>query len=197
MNRRETVRARRVLVIAASAAVSAAAAAAFARHVGGGAAGRRVPGGVLVGDAALYDTATRVVLGSFFRRIAADVAASAAAGARVLEVGCGPGHLSIRLAGRHGLEVTGLDLDPAIIERAEANARWSEGRPSAVVPRGGRGVASIPRAVVRRRRQHLVDASLGRPDERAGRDRSRSTPPGSSTGLGPPARSRALPSGSP
>jgi len=43
-------------------------------------------------------------------------------GARVLEVGCGPGHLSIRLARQHGLDMTGLDLDPAMIERARANA---------------------------------------------------------------------------
>ena len=51
-----------------------------------------------------------------------DVAAVAPDRARVLEVGCGPGHLSIRLARQHGLEVTGLDLDPAMIERARANA---------------------------------------------------------------------------
>jgi ubiquinone/menaquinone biosynthesis C-methylase UbiE len=62
------------------------------------------------------------VLGSLFRRIAADVAVAAKDGARVLEVGCGPGRLSIRLARQHGLDVTGLDLDPAMIERASANA---------------------------------------------------------------------------
>ena len=44
----------------------------------------------------------------------------------MLEVGCGPGHLSIRLARQHGLNVTGLDLDPAMIERARANADRSE-----------------------------------------------------------------------
>ncbi len=42
----------------------------------------------------------------------------ASPGARVLEVGCGPGHLSNRLARDHHLDVTGLDLDPAMIERA-------------------------------------------------------------------------------
>ena len=42
-------------------------------------------------------------------------------GASSAEVGCGPGHLSIRLARQHGLEVTGLDLDPAMIARARAN----------------------------------------------------------------------------
>ena len=54
-------------------------------------------------------------------------AVAAPDGARVLEVGCGPGHLSIRLARHHGLDVTGLDLDPAMVERARVNA----GRPVA------------------------------------------------------------------
>jgi cyclopropane fatty-acyl-phospholipid synthase-like methyltransferase len=31
-------------------------------------------------------------------------------GARLLEVGCRPGRLSIRLTRRYGLDVTGLDL---------------------------------------------------------------------------------------
>jgi ubiquinone/menaquinone biosynthesis C-methylase UbiE len=75
-----------------------------------------------VGDAVVYDALSRLVAGSLFRRIAAEVAAVAPDGARVLEVGCGPGRLSIRLAGQHGLDVTGLDLDPAMIQRARANA---------------------------------------------------------------------------
>ena len=49
------------------------------------------------------------------------VAAAAPAGARVLEVDCGLGHLSLRLARHHGFEMTGLDLDPAMM-RAQANA---------------------------------------------------------------------------
>jgi SAM-dependent methyltransferase len=100
---------------------AAAAAAAVVRHGRRAARGQRVPGGILIGDAAVYDTLSRVLLGPFLGRIAADVAAVAPAGARVLEVGCGPGHLSIRLA-RHGFAVTGLDLDPAMIARARANA---------------------------------------------------------------------------
>jgi SAM-dependent methyltransferase len=101
---------------------AAAAAVAVVRHGRGAARGRRVPGGILIGDAAVYDTLSRVLLGPFLGRIAADIAAAAPDGARVLEVGCGPGHLTIRLARRHGLEVTGLDLDPAMIARARANA---------------------------------------------------------------------------
>jgi SAM-dependent methyltransferase len=99
---------------------AAAAAAAVMRHGRRATRGHRVAGGILIGHAGVYDALSRLLLGPFLARIAADVAAVAPAGARVLEVGCGPGHLSIRLA-RHGLEVTGLDLDPAMIARARAN----------------------------------------------------------------------------
>jgi len=112
----------------------AAAAFAVVRHGRGAVTGRKVPGGILIGDAGAYDAFSRLLLGSFFARIAADVAAAAPDGARVLEVGCGPGHLSIRLARQYGLEVTGLDLDPAMVERARANLDRAgddnEGRPS-------------------------------------------------------------------
>jgi len=101
---------------------AAAAAVAVVRHARGAATGRRVPGGIIIGDAVVYDALSRLMLGSLFERIAADVAAVAPDGARVLEVGCGPGRLSIRLARRHGLDVTGLDLDPAMIRCARANA---------------------------------------------------------------------------
>jgi SAM-dependent methyltransferase len=99
---------------------AAAAAVAVMRHGRRATRGHRVAGGILIGHAGVYDALSRLLLGPFLARIAADVAAVAPAGARVLEVGCGPGHLSIRLA-RHGLEVTGLDLDPAMIARARAN----------------------------------------------------------------------------
>jgi SAM-dependent methyltransferase len=108
-----------------------------ARHLCG-AMGRRVPGGILIGNARLYDALShRVLLGSLFEGIAADVAAVAPEKARVLEVGCGPGRLSILLARKHGLDVTGLDLDPAMIERARANTERSGSgdwrRPSFIV----------------------------------------------------------------
>jgi ubiquinone/menaquinone biosynthesis C-methylase UbiE len=116
---------------------AAAAAVAVVRHGRGATMGRRVPGGILIRDAVLYDTLSRFLLGRFVGRIAADVAAAAPGGARVLEVGCGPGHLSIRLVRQHGLEVTGLDLDPAMIARARANAdrpeNGDERRPSFLV----------------------------------------------------------------
>lgn len=116
---------------------AAAAAVAVLRHGHGAAMGRRVQGGILIGDAAVYDALSRLVFGSLFGRIAADVAAVAPDGARALEVGCGPGHLSILLARQHGLDVTGLDLDPAMIERARANAdrrgNGNDRRPSFLV----------------------------------------------------------------
>jgi SAM-dependent methyltransferase len=111
----------RRLGILLGAAAAAAAAVAVVRH-GRGATRHRVPGGILIGDAGVYDALSRLVLGPFFARIAADAAAVTPNDARVLEVGCGPGRLSIRLAGQHGLDVTGLDLDPAMIQRARANA---------------------------------------------------------------------------
>ena len=111
------VRPRTFIILAGT----AAAAVAVLRHGRRATQGHRVAGGILIGHAGFYDTISRLLLGSFAERIAADVAAVAPAGARVLEVGCGPGHLSIRLA-RLGFEVAGLDLDPAMIARAQANA---------------------------------------------------------------------------
>src|SRR5215217_231933 len=100
---------------------AAAAALAVLRHGRHAAQGHQAPGGILIGDAVVYDALSRLLLGPFLARIAADVAAATPDGAQVLEVGCGPGHLSIRLARQHGLEMTGLDLDPAMIARARAN----------------------------------------------------------------------------
>jgi ubiquinone/menaquinone biosynthesis C-methylase UbiE len=105
----------------------AAGAVVIARHARA-AMGQRAPGGILVRDAALYDALShRLLLGSLFERVAGDVAAAVADGGRVLEVGCGPGRLSILMARKYGLDVTGLDLDPAMIERARANATRAAG----------------------------------------------------------------------
>lgn len=138
----------RKLVMLLGAVAAAAAGVAVVRHVvrhGRGAAkGREEQGSILIGDAAAYDAMSRLIFGSFFGPIAADIAAIGPKGARVLEVGCGPGHLSVRLARRHSLDTTGLDLDPAMIERARANAEQAgegdERRPSFLVG----DVASVP-----------------------------------------------------
>jgi len=117
-------------VMLLGAAGATAAAMAVMRHNRRAATGRAVPGGVLMGDAVAYDTHSRLLLGPFYRGVAADIGAVAPHGARVLEVGCGPGQLSIRLAREYGLDMTGLDLDPAMIERARANVeRTGNGEP--------------------------------------------------------------------
>jgi SAM-dependent methyltransferase len=133
-----------VVAVLAAAAAAVAAVIAVARHRGG-VLDRRVLGGILVANPGAYDALShRLLFRSLFGPITADVAAVAPAGGRVLDVGCGPGHLSIRLAREHGLEVTGLDLDPAMIERAQANAERLEaeggGRPSFLVG----DVAALP-----------------------------------------------------
>ena len=169
---------------------AAAAAAAAVRHGRRTARGHRVLGGVLIGHTGAYDTLSRLLLGRFYGRIAADVAAVAPTGARVLEVGCGPGHLSLRLAGDHGLEVTGLDLDPAMIQRARANAdRHGDGgrrQPSFLV--GDVAALAFPD-----RSFDLVVSTLsmhhwGRPGRRPGRNRPRPAPRRPGTHLGLPAR---------
>jgi SAM-dependent methyltransferase len=119
------------------AAASAAIAFVVVRH-GRRAIGQEVPGGTLIRAALLYDALGHgLLLGSLFDRVAADIAAIAPDDARVLEVGCAPGRLSLLLTREHGLDVIGLDLDPAMIERARANdERSGEGgacRPSFVV----------------------------------------------------------------
>jgi SAM-dependent methyltransferase len=71
-------------------------------------------------DAAIYDALShRFLLPSPFERIGADVAAIATDGARLLEVGCGPGRPSIQLARRYGLDATGLDLDQSGASRGK------------------------------------------------------------------------------
>ena len=69
---------------------------------------------------------------SLFGPIAADIAATAPAGATVLEVGCGSGPLSVRLVTDHGLDVTAFDIDPGEIVRAKARASRTAdaGRPT-------------------------------------------------------------------
>lgn len=120
--------------------------AAFAavRHFRGAASGHQLEGGIVMGDASAYDRQTGFLLRSFYRSVATDVASVASPDARVLEVGCGPGRLSIGLASDHGLDVTGLDLDPAMVERARLNAEQGPNgvsrRPSFVVG----DVAALP-----------------------------------------------------
>jgi len=73
------------------ATAAAIAAGAAVRHVRGAVAGRRAPGGILIGDAALYDALShRLLLGSFFGRIAADISAAARRAHGCSRSGAGP-----------------------------------------------------------------------------------------------------------
>jgi ubiquinone/menaquinone biosynthesis C-methylase UbiE len=121
---------RRMAVLAGLGGLGAVAA---NRHMHGDGLGHQADGGVLMDDAAGYDRMARLFAG-FYRGIAADIAANVPAGARVLELGCGPGHLAIRLVRDHRLDVVGLDLDPAMVERARLGAKRLTGaRPEFVV----------------------------------------------------------------
>ena len=85
-------------------------------------------------DVRAYEIASRWFLGPVHEAIARSIASEAPAGATILEVGCGPGHLGIRVArraGRHGpanaaegpaIGLTCSDLDPAMISRAIEHA---------------------------------------------------------------------------
>jgi ubiquinone/menaquinone biosynthesis C-methylase UbiE len=72
----------------------------------------------------VYDFAARWLFRGFYRRIARDIAASAPDGARVLDVGTGPGVLLVELAKhRTDLRLTGIDLSADMISAAERNVR--------------------------------------------------------------------------
>jgi ubiquinone/menaquinone biosynthesis C-methylase UbiE len=76
--------------------------------------------------AGLYDGLAGPLLGSFYELVAADVVAALAdddPSGTVLEVGPGPGHLAVTIAQRApGVRVVGVDLDPAMVERARERA---------------------------------------------------------------------------
>jgi SAM-dependent methyltransferase len=71
---------------------------------------------------ALYDAGASALLGGFFDLVASEVVDRCEAGS-VLEIGGGPGHLALRLARlAPGLRVVGVDIDPAMVERARVRA---------------------------------------------------------------------------
>ena len=63
---------------------------------------------------------------SLFGPIADDIVLVAPPGTAILEVGCGSGALSLRLAALHGLAVTAVDVDPDEIRRAREKAARGE-----------------------------------------------------------------------
>jgi len=62
--------------------------------------------------------------------------AELAPGQRVLEVGAGVGTTAIEIARRFGCQVTAVDVDPLMLERAEANVRAAGLEGQVVVQRG-------------------------------------------------------------
>ncbi len=74
-------------------------------------------------SAILYEAFAGAVLGGFYTRIAEEIAAMQPSGS-ALDVGCGPGHVAVRLGQiAPGLTITGVDIDPAMVERATSRAR--------------------------------------------------------------------------
>jgi ubiquinone/menaquinone biosynthesis C-methylase UbiE len=72
----------------------------------------------------VYDVLARRLLRRFYRRLAADIAATAPTGAGVLDVGTGPAVLLTELARlRPDLRLTGVDLSPDMIRAAARNVR--------------------------------------------------------------------------
>jgi ubiquinone/menaquinone biosynthesis C-methylase UbiE len=78
----------------------------------------------LFDQADLYDRVASRVFRPLYEQVAADVeAAGLTPGARVLDVGSGPGRLALLIAaGESSLRVDGVDLLARMIGRARANA---------------------------------------------------------------------------
>ncbi len=69
-----------------------------------------------------YEVLAGSLLGGLYDHVAGDVAGICPDGT-VLEVGPGPGHLAVAIARRTpGVEVVGVDIDPAMVARARARA---------------------------------------------------------------------------
>ena len=70
-----------------------------------------------------YDTAYSWILDGLYTKLALEIVDSGPTG-RVLDVGCGPGRLDVRLGVMvPSLEVIGVDIDPIMVDLAAAHAR--------------------------------------------------------------------------
>jgi ubiquinone/menaquinone biosynthesis C-methylase UbiE len=70
-----------------------------------------------------YDLVARLLFRSRYEAIAEAIAVGVPAGSRLLDVGCGPGEVLVRLATlAPGIDATGLDVDAAMIDRARRKA---------------------------------------------------------------------------
>jgi ubiquinone/menaquinone biosynthesis C-methylase UbiE len=74
-------------------------------------------------NAATYELATRLVFGRRYHEIARAIAAEAPDGGTVVDLGCGPGAVLVRVAAlAPSLDLTGVDIDADMIERARHRA---------------------------------------------------------------------------
>ena len=94
---------------------------------------------ILIEGVGVYDAVFTKLLAGFYREVAEEALEIAGPGARVLDIGCGPGQLAVELAQR-GLRVTATDLDPAMVERAEVRLAAVDPAADAVVA----DVAALP-----------------------------------------------------
>lgn len=79
-------------------------------------------------SASVYDLVTRLMFGRRYDEIARSIAAEAPDGGTVVDLGCGPGEILVRLAAlAPSLDLTGVDVDADMVARAErkAAARFS------------------------------------------------------------------------
>ena len=87
--------------------------------------------------AGIYDSVAGWLFRDRYGAIARELAGELPAGSKVLDVGCGPAEVLVRLAQLSPtLELTGLDVDAPMIERAERKAKHLPGaatKPSFVV----------------------------------------------------------------
>src|SRR5258705_6830073 len=93
-------------------------------------------------SAGLYDLVTHLVFGRRYDEIAQAIAAEAPDDATVIDLGCGPGEVLVRLAGlAPTLHLTGVDVDADMVARAQEKAKRTfpvaERRPQFVVADAG------------------------------------------------------------
>lgn len=85
----------------------------------------------------------RGLLRGFYRRIAADIAATAPSGGAVLDAGTGPGRLLVEVARRRSdLHITGIDLSDDMVAIAQRNVEHAGQRTRVEVRRAN--VADLP-----------------------------------------------------
>lgn len=92
-------------------------------------------------SAGIYDWVTGLLFRGRYTEIAREIAAAAPASATVLDVGCGPAEILVRLARLSPtLRLTGVDIDAPMIDRARRKAARAGVSPTFVVA----DAASLP-----------------------------------------------------